>query len=193
MKRSLNSLLILILLVTGVKVHAQYTNTLYWLDNTTVQHQFNPSFQPYYNFYIGIPLLNRLSANGTTTFPTFKAAGFTKGQAFVYETDKQQLLNALPSLLTSGEMLLDIGLLDFGFRYNSHYFTFTLSERFDITAQLPKGSIDLLMNGSELSNGISTTMDMLTLQSKAYTELAFGYSHRVSDKVGFGTKLKLLA
>lgn len=193
MERKIFSIVCLLsFLLIGEKLSAQQVNNLYFLDNVPVQHHLNPAFQPTSTFYIGIPLLNRFGVDTHTDFPGFRQAGFRAGQSFDFEVDKTQFLKSL-SPLTNFDLSAGIGIIDFGFRYNSNFFTLTVSEKINSTSRLPYGLFDLMLNQSELTNGVSTNMALLSLQQQTYTELALGFSHRRSENFGFGTKVKILS
>lgn len=183
---------LLVFSFTGVKVFSQQVSTLYFLDNVPVRHQLNPALQPATTFYMGIPLLNKLSLEGSSNFPGFRQAGFPVGHSFDLSIDKAQFLKIL-SPLTDLDLSAGIGLLDVGFRYNSNYFTLTVTEKINTTSRLPYGLIDLLLREQELENGVSGNMAFLSAQQQAYTELALGFSRNRGDRFGYGAKLKLLS
>lgn len=191
MKR-LFSILIVALLLTGIKSYSQYPASLYFLDNLPYQHHLNPAVQPLNNFYFGVPLVNRINIDGTTNFPTFKSIGFTPGQSFTFATEKNLLINALTSP-ASLDFQTGISLIDMGFRFNSNYFTISLTEKINSTGSVPSGLFDLVLNKPELANGFSTDLSSLAVTAEAYTELALGYSRQFRDVFGFGAKLKVLS
>jgi hypothetical protein len=58
MKKLYLSLLIGILCLIWISpTNAQQVNTLYFMENSPLRSNFNPSFQPTSNFYIGFPVL----------------------------------------------------------------------------------------------------------------------------------------
>ena len=193
MKRQLICIFcLLVFSIVGQKVLSQQVNTLYFLDNVPLQHQLNPSFQPTSAFYLGIPLFNQLSLSTHTDFPSFRKAGFSTGQVVELATDKIKILSIL-SPLSNLDLAAGIGIIDVGFRYNSNFFTISVTEKLTNTTRLPYGLIDLLLREQQLTNGVSANMALFSMQQQAYTELALGFSRRPSDQLGYGAKLKLLS
>ena len=192
MKRTLTTIRkIALLCFISVGLNAQQINSLYFLDNSPLRHTYNPSFQPVSNFYFGIPALSNIKFGFESDLPTYKNAGFDLGHVFDMETDKTRLLSALRPY-SSFNSNLQLTLLDVGFRYNSNYWTFTVSEKAEFNSLLPKSVFDILLSGFELVDGFSADMTGLDFKFNTYTETALGYSRAVSDKFGFGAKLKLL-
>lgn len=192
MKRTLTTIRkIALLCFISVGLNAQQINSLYFLDNSPLRHTYNPSFQPVSNFYFGIPALSNIKFGFESDLPTYKNAGFDLGHVFDMETDKTRLLSALRPY-SSFNSNLHLTLLDVGFRYNSNYWTFTITEKAEFNSLLPKSVFDILLNGFELVDGFSADMTGLDFKFNTYTETALGYSRAVNDKFGFGTKLKLL-
>lgn len=192
MKRTLTTIRkIALLCFISVGLNAQQINSLYFLDNSPLRHTYNPSFQPVSNFYFGIPALSNIKFGFESDLPTYKNAGFDLGHVFDMETDKTRLLSALRPY-SSFNSNLQLTLLDVGFRYNSNYWTFTVSEKAEFNSLLPKSVFDILLSGFELVDGFSADMKGLDFRFNTYTETALGYSRSVNDKFGFGAKLKLL-
>lgn len=192
MKRTLTTIRkIALLCFISVGLNAQQINSLYFLDNSPLRHTYNPSFQPVSNFYFGIPGLSNIKFGFESDLPTYKNAGFDLGHVFDMQTDKTSLLSALRPY-SSFDSNLQLTLLDIGFRYNSNYWTFTVSEKAEFNSLLPKSVFDILLSGFELVDGFSADMTGLDFKFNTYTETALGYSRAVNEKFGFGAKLKLL-
>ncbi|GAB1415811.1 hypothetical protein MASR2M117_12170 [Paludibacter sp.] len=126
-----------------------------------------------------------------TDFPSFKSAGFTTNHILNIENDKAQYLSAFKPL-SSVYSEAFVSILDFGFRHNRNYWTFSISHKGDLTSSVPSDFFDVYMNGLQMTDGYSTNMSNLKLNLNAYVETAFGLSRKLSDKFGFGTKLKVL-
>lgn len=192
MKRTITTIRkIALLCFISVGLNAQQINSLYFLDNSPLRHTYNPSFQPVSNFYFGIPALSNIKFGFESDLPTYKNAGFDLGHVFDMQTDKTSLLSALRPY-SSFDSNLQLTLLDVGFRYNSNYWTFTVSEKAEFNSLLPKSVFDILLSGFELVDGFSADMTGLDFKFNTYTETALGYSRAVNDKFGYGAKLKLL-
>ena len=192
MKRTLTTIRkIALLCFISVGLNAQQINSLYFLDNSPLRHTYNPSFQPLSNFYFGIPALSNIKFGFESDLPTYKNAGFDLGHVFDMQTDKVNLLSALRPY-SSFNSNLQMTLLDMGFRYNSNYWTFTVTEKAELNSVLPYSLFDILLNGFDLADGFSANMTGLNFNFNTYTETALGYSRAVNERFGFGAKLKLL-
>jgi outer membrane protein OmpA-like peptidoglycan-associated protein len=192
MKRTLTTLRkIALFCLISVGLNAQQINSLYFLDNSPLRHTYNPSFQPVSNFYFGIPALNNIKFGFESDLPTYKNAGFDLGHVFNMENDQTKLLSAIRPF-SSFESNLQLTLLDMGFRYNSNYWTFTVTEKAELNSVLPYSVFDILLNGFELVDGFAANMTGLNFDINTYTETALGYSRAVNNRFGFGAKLKLL-
>ncbi len=197
MKRTfaaIRSVVLFCFLSVGV-LQAQLINNMYFLDNLPLRHTLNPSFQPINNFYFGFPVISNIQFSFDSDIPTYKQAGFNMGHVFNIETDKTQMLSALrPFSLFNAD--LQFNLLDFGFRYNSNYFTFSVTEKAAFNSNLPYSIFDVMLNvmlnGFVFNDGYTANITALDFKLNAYTETALGYSRTVSEKFGFGAKLKLL-
>ena len=172
-------------------LQAQLINNMYFLDNSPLRHTLNPSFQPINNFYFGFPVISNIQFSFDSNFPTYKQAGFNVGHVLNIENDKAQMLSALqPFSLFNSD--IQFNLLDIGFRYNSNYWTFSVTEKSALNSNLPYSLFDVMLNGFVFNDGYSANITALDYKINAYTETALGYSRAINEKFGFGAKLKLL-
>jgi len=185
------TLIVLLTLAGGKNMQSQLLNNTYFLENVPGRHIYNPAFQPVNTFYMGIPLLNNNHFSYISGLPTLLEAGFQPWHRIDLSRDLNQILSALPyrSLLNSST---NISLLDFGFRYNANYWTFTLTHKLNLDGMIPSGLIKVLLNSHDFNVGSHLYLADSYLNSQQFTEGALGYSRAVSDRFTFGAKLKLL-
>lgn len=191
-----------VLLMTAMmSLNAQQVNTLYYLENAPMRHTINPAFQPVSRGYINFTPLGWTSmgiGNNSLTLSDLLYVDPTTGKTITPlhpNGDKQALLNVLrKSTLFNGEMTL--GLLNMGFAIKENgYLTIGINEKIDAGMALPKPMFDFLLGGGmqDLEGGWNTfNLSQLGVTASAYTEVGFGYSHRINDHWTVGGKLKLL-
>lgn len=194
MKKILTAVFVIVLTfsLSLQAVYAQQLNNLYFLENSTVRHTLNPSFQPLNNFYFGVPVVGNLRFGFISDFSTYKSAGFDVGHALNFDNDKDQILQSVkPQNYINAA--LEMSILNMGFRMNSNYWTFAITEKVDAKTDLPYGFFSARLNGlNVMDNGYSADISGLTLSVNAYTEAALGYSRAVGSLWGFGAKAKML-
>lgn len=174
---------------------AQQVNTLYFMDNVPVRNSLNPAFQPYSNFYFGLPVLGYTRYNLWNNSVSIKDIIYKvngKSVYFVNEYgDKDKLYNTLKkNILVSGE--LNLSLLDFGFRKGNGYWTFGLNQRVEFYSTIPKDAVKLMLYRTPFVDGNDFNMTSLQVDMKSYTEFALGYSCVLNDKITVGGKVKVL-
>ncbi len=184
-----------------LSVSAQQVTTLYFLENAPMRHTINPAFQPVSNGYLNFTPLGWSTysiGNNTYTLGDFfmkDPSDPTKAITVLHPHAGQartQFINSMPNMtLTEGEITL--GLLNFGFRINENGFlTIGVNDRMEVSNTMPKSLLSVIMGGSlDLTN---TNLDLngLTAGMQAYSEFAFGYSHKINEQWSVGGKAKLL-
>ena len=174
---------------------AQQINTLYFIENSTVQHFYNPAFQPKTNSYFSLPLLghcsfdagnNAVKLNDLLYDPVDLNNNFVNQGKGLYELKNLLQQN---TVLYSG---FSMNLVSFGFKQSTSFWNFTINERLTGIVSLPKDIVHLILIDSPET--IAESYDFTTLQSdfSLYTEAALGYSKLLNDKWSVGIKMKLL-
>lgn len=198
MKRMITAVL---LMTAMMSLNAQQVNTLYYLENAPMRHTINPAFQPVSQGYINFTPLGWMQfglGNNSLTLSDLLYVDPLTGKTITPlhpNGDKNALLSVLRnSTLFGGEMTL--GLLNMGFRIKENgYLTIGINERIDMGTTLPKSMFNFLLGGgmTDLEGGVNTfNLSSLGIRATAYTEVGFGYSHRINDNWSVGGKLKLL-
>ena len=191
-------LIFLFLINCGVStfLKAQQVNTLYFMEDIPVRHFLNPSFQPTAGFYVSLPIVGFTQLNmGNNSFSLkdliYKDAN-SQTVSFLSPTGNiPHFYNTLKSnILINTDV--QTNLLSVGFRDESAYWTFSLTEKIESSVNLPKELFQISLLGTLSS--ISNSYDFSKLDGKVslYSEAAMGYSKQVNDKWVIGGKLKLL-
>lgn len=184
-------MLVLFFFLAICVANAQLLNNAYFFENLPQRHIYNPAFQPINTFYLGVPLLSNFQFRNKSDLPTFKQSGFAPWRLIRLDADKNQILNSLSaSHFMNTEM--SIPLLESGFRYNRHYFTLSLSQKFESNAQLSKGFFETFLNSINLNTPLNHDFSNSTLTLSHLSEFAFGYSKMIDERFTWGAKLKLL-
>ena len=187
----------LLLMISSITlfVKAQQVNTLYFMEDVPVRHFLNPSFQPTTDFYLSLPVIGFTQFGVGNNSLTLKDIIFNengKTVSFLNSlSNEQRFYNTLkPTTVIHTD--LQTNLLSFGFRHESAYWTFSVTEKADGTIKLSKDLFQLSLFGT--TNPQNNSFDITNLDGKlsVYTEAAVGYSKRVNDKWLIGGKLKLL-
>lgn len=187
--------LVICLGFSALATTAQQVNTLYFMENVPVRNNLNPAFQPYSDFYLGLPVLGYTQFGLGNNSITVKDMVYGKNNKTIYflnkNGDKTKFYNVLKPT-TSLQTDLHLNLLNFGFRTGVSYWTFGLSERIDGYLGVPKDMMKLVLYGMpELENN-KYNFKILGINLSAYTEAALGYSRNLNDNLTIGAKLKFL-
>ena len=198
--KTLRNTIIFLLLSSTISIGAQQISTLYFLDNSPYRHTINPAFQPVSKGYINILPFGFYKMGIGNNALTLSDILFTSPLNNVTITplhpdaDKSLFLKALKknNLL---EANLDLTILGFGFRVRENgYAHFSISEKINVGATLPRGMFDFMLGGGieDLNATNTINLSSLGLQASIYTEVGLGYSHKINDQWTVGGKLKLL-
>jgi hypothetical protein len=185
----------LLLGINPFLLSSQQVNTLYFMDNVPVRHLLNPSFQPIDDFYLSLPVI------GLTQFSIGNNSLSLKD--IIYNVNGQTVsflspLGNIPRFFTTlksntliqGE--LQTTLLSVGFRNNSSYWTFSLTEKLAASGNLPKDLFRISLFGTPDNQNNSFDFTKLENDISIYTEAALGYSKKIDDRWTIGGKIKLL-
>ncbi len=191
------ALLLFLLIVNMPGLQAQVSQTLYFMDRLPQSSLINPAFQHQHNFHIGLPGISSFNMNARTNFVSFSDIFFKHPQndsliSFLHPdadisdfTSKLRKMNSV-----SPDLYLNI--LSFGFRANSSFFSFNISERASIRAGLPRDLILLGLKGNEQFMGIEADLSGFGADLSYFREYAAGYSYRVNERLSLGGRAKLL-
>ena len=196
--RNIKKALFALLILAMTPAFAQQTNTLYFLDNVPLRHSFNPAFQPLSNMYLSLTPLGYTSLSLGLPV-TLKDIYFKQnGGTGMFLNTHENKLNFYNNLASSPRILegFETNILNFGFRVEKAYWTFSITAKQDALMALPKDFFKLALFGTpaDIENNQFTNiydLQQLNASANAYLEAALGYSYQM-EKWSFGGKLKFL-
>ncbi len=187
---------LLVFLSMGVAVHAQVTNTLFFMQGVPQSNRVNPAYQPDCKFYIGIPLLSPArTAVSTSSLAWEDIIYHNPMQAdslitFLHPLgNKEAFLNKLKpvNLITSD---LGTALISAGFRSKVGYFSLDVSSRWDGNMYIPGDLAQLLVSGAR--DGEVYKLDGVGADLMAFDEISVGWSGEILDNLTIGARAKVL-
>ncbi len=167
----------------------------YFLEGYTMRHELNPAFAPERN-YVSMPVLANLdialfSNVGVNTFlypttkPGYKLTTFMSPDVAASEfLGKLREVNHINSNI-------DMTLLSTGFRALNGYNTISIGVHTDMGIALPKDFFRFMKLG-QTGEYTHYHFDNLRAKATARAEIALGHSHKITDKLNVGAKLKFL-
>ena len=191
-----------ILFLSAFPLFAQQNNSLYFMDQLPQSNQLNPATQPFFGFYLGLPVISSIEINGGNSALGFHDVIRYNSQldSTVYFLNSQQAQKDFLSRFKKTNFVYTDGRIDLitlGLRVNRNYYSFSISERMEARLNLPYDLVKFMAKGNLDSIGINAptqTIDLSTLGIKAtwYREYALGFSREINDKITFGLRGKLL-
>lgn len=177
------------------QLFAQEINTLYFIENSPLQHIQNPAFQPQNDFYISLPILGFASFDVGNNSLKFNDLYNNPTDLNINVLNQLSGLNLINNILKQNTVLhigFQTNLLSFGFKKSTSFWNFTISEKIAGTINLPKDILDLMLFNNPES--LTSTFSFAPLQSDLtlYTETALGYSNELNEKWSIGGKFKFL-
>ncbi|HNX88767.1 MAG TPA: DUF5723 family protein [Paludibacteraceae bacterium] len=201
MNKSIVKHLILVVLIMSAFSGLQaQISTMYYLKNNPYRHQLNPAFQPSSGFYIDFPLIPSFEfslGNNSLTMRDIIYPKLINGEmktiTFLDENgDKDLFYNTLRSQ-TNFQTNANMDIFSIGFRSGSSYFTFGVSQKFNMNATVPKDMFKLILYGTlDTLNVNRYDMSSMNMSATAYTEYALGYSREINERLSVGLKAKYL-
>lgn len=192
---------VIVFVILPSLVHAQQSNTLFFLENAPMRHTINPAFQPISDGFVNFSPLGWMQAGGGNTSLTVSDIIYVDPQTGQTITslhpngNKKQLLRLMRNMtLVSGDLTL--GLVNVGFRIKDKGFIMIgINERIDLGVSIPKSLPQFLLGGgmNDLDGGVNKfNLSRLGVGANMYTEISAGYSHQLDEKWTIGGKLKVL-
>lgn len=175
-----------ILTVLSFAANGQVAKSLYFMDNIPQSNILNPAFEPNYNFYIGLPIINQTSFNFSSDISFGDL--YSDGN---WMWNSSELFNAfVEGAKETSYMQADVNtnLFSLGFKIKeSGYFHFAVNQRAEMSLGIPKSFFEL--------TNLTIDHDLSDMQASMqwYNEYTFAYSHAINDKLTVGARLKYLA
>lgn len=174
--------LVVPLLFISVSAKPQQSRTLFFLHNIPQATFVNPAIQPSCKYFIGVPVLSSLYANGSSTgFAYNDLVGFSP-QNFVSN------LHSVDFLAVDAH----INIISLGYKRNDYYYSFNIAEKVFGTGFFPKNLLELAVNGNEQFIGNPLVTRSIGANATHLREYAFGLSQKVSVDYSWGVRGKLL-
>ena len=182
-----------IMAASGGVVQAQELNSAYFMDGMTSRHELNPAFgndQSYFSFPLLGSLNLKLQGNFGLQDVLFKNpnSGYYNRTFMHPDVSVSEALSGFNKGANKITEDISITILSAGFKGLGGYNTIELKERSVGGISLP---YELFEFAKDLNNR-SYEFDEIRAKANLYTELAFGHSHQVSEKLRIGAKVKLL-
>jgi len=195
------ALISFILGVFGINTYSQQVSTFYFMKNIPERQAYNPAFQPISNdfdipflpnfrFEVGNNSVNlnnvifKQQINGIDSIITFLHPDANKDK-FYKELQQTTRINA--------DMTFNILALGFKSRNEKNFYSFNSCQKFESSVYLPKDLFKLALYGTpDTLNANNYNLKNFGIDASVYTELAFGFSRKFTDKLTLGINLKYL-
>lgn len=169
------------------------------MKNIEIRSEYNPAFQPIENLYFELPItpnfrfeLGNNSLNFNDVIFNQKINGVDSTITFLHpKANKNDFYKKLHST-TRISNDFRVNLFGFGFRVKKNYFTFNIAQRTSTSIYLPKDLFKLLLFGTDTLGTTSYNLNKSAMNSTVYSEIAFGYSRKINDKLTLGATFKYL-
>ena len=172
---------------------AQTINSSYFIDGSFDKHLLNPALTPERG-YISLPVLGgySLTLNSNVGLSNFLYESKTNpGMLTTFmssEIDKNRFMQSLPDV-SQIDMALDMELLNLGFRAFGGFNTISISMKNRETISIPQQMFGFMK--ASLSDG-NYLIEDVNVNSVTYLETSLGHSHKITDNLTIGAKLKFL-
>lgn len=180
----------LVLAFNATAMMAQYSANSYFTEGNLYRHEINPAFDNEMN-YVAMPVFGNVSATMNGNLAVDKVLFARNGKTMTF----------MNPAISAGEVMDGIGdknrvnanlkmqILGAGFKAWGGYNTIGINVRANASTNVPGDIFKLAKEG--VKNGSYDIKDMKG-HGDAYLEFAFGHSHKVSDQLKLGGKLKVL-
>jgi len=175
--------------LTLFQATAQNPMGLYFMETIPQSSQINPAMQPRANGFFALPSTSLMFRSDVAFNDAFQEVGNEWVTPLSARFNYNDLYKAADKAagLNNYEA---VDLLGIGFRSGRDYFTFTMSVKNVMQADIPSDLFKIAELG--FPDGESFDFSTMRIKEAAYHELAFGYSRQWTEKFTFGAKLKPL-
>jgi hypothetical protein len=181
----------------GSALHAQISQTIYFMDKLPQSAIVNPAYQHSHNFHLGLPGISSVAANARINFASYSDLVFRHplNNKLISFLHPDANLSDFTSKLRESNLIspdLHINLFSFGFRANRSFIRFNISERVSGRATLPGDFIKLGLLGNEQFVGGEADFSSTGIDLNHYREYALGYAYRYNEKLNVGVRARML-
>lgn len=187
------ALVILLLSAFATNMDAQQIRTSYFMKQSTMQINLNPSFRPETG-YISVPVLGSIGAAYGSNGVSISDLLYPKdGKLVTFLDPSVEAGSFLDKLKESNQLNADFytNILSTGWYVGSGFWTVDLALKTSVNTALPKSIFEFLKLGSG-PNGTTYDISNIDIHANAYVELATGYSRPINDLLTVGGKVKFL-
>ncbi|MDL2231449.1 DUF5723 family protein [Porphyromonadaceae bacterium OttesenSCG-928-L07] len=166
-------------------------NSSYYLSNLPQRVRLNPSYQPEYKTWVGLPGLSGISVNYLNTSFSVKDV-IRKRQyndSLYFDMNKfYKNLRHNNSIFFNNEN----SILTVGVKAKSWYVTFDITQKNELALNLDRQLFKFLKAGNTPYIGRNMDLGGIGLKGSVYSEVAVGLSKKINDKLTVGARLKYL-
>lgn len=180
------------LLILGVgNLKAQREDIMYFFKDVPQSFGLNPALMPTNNFYISGPLSGFAFEFGINGLCYHDAINSHPDYPDSLRFDVYGLSDRLKR---NNHINIDVSeqILGFGFRTGKNYFSFDLSLSVNTKISFSKDLFDVLLYGTEVSDGELNLIDDHLLEATAWLSAGFGYAREINERLTVGGRFKLL-
>ncbi len=182
------------LFIPAVSTTAQNTlRSAYFLEGYTYRHLMNPAFASERN-YVSMPLLGNFNISMQSNIGVSNILyKLPNGDLTTFLNESVSSDEFLDGLKKRNRMNLDLNLdiLSFGFHRWGGFNTFGLSLKSSTSMNLPKDLFEFAKLGMQDGTTEYNLKD-LGIYSNTYAEIALGHSHKITEQLTIGAKVKFL-
>lgn len=146
----------------------------------------NPAIQPRCNLLIGIPALNSLYINATST--GFSYNDLSAGETLLDIERIAKNLHTIDYITTE----LHANLITVGYKYSDFYISFNIAEKVNAKVFYPSNLIELAVFGNEKLIGKTLTTRGLGANISHLREYSLGIAHDADEDLSWGVRAKLI-
>lgn len=171
-------------------IHAQNTNTLYFMDRVPQSIQLNPAFQPKCNLFIQIPGFSTNFSVGNNSLSMSNLMPYNSKLDsltwFMHDSLTQKAF--VNSLKDENKFFYNLqnDILAFGFRVKSWYFSYNMSIKNDVTLSYPRDLAKVVIEGIGLNQ--TYNFENFGINSSTYLETAFAASKVLNEDFTVGAR-----
>jgi hypothetical protein len=179
-------------------LHAQVSQTVYFMDRLPQSSLVNPAFQHHHNFHLLLPAVSSFNVNAGTNFLNyndiiFKHHTYDSLITFLHpDANTGDFTSGLNNKRNSLGSDLHINILSLGFRARRSFISFSISERFSGQASLPGDLIKIALEGNQQFVGRTADFSGFGIDLNYFREYAAGYSYMADEVLSLGIRAKML-
>lgn len=190
MKRGL-FVMLAILSLAGVARGQDGNNVTYYLSNLPQRVRLNPSYQPEYKVWVGLPVLSGISVDYMNSSFDLEDLLRKGGRDSLYVDMDRMYKSLRKNNIIS--LFNENSLLTVGVRIKKDWYaTLDITQKNDVVFRADKGIFTFLKNGNAPYIGKHFDLGGIGLNASMYDEFALGLSKKVNSKWTVGARAKFL-